>query len=630
MHSPQSSVKVATAWLEAVWLTATVWLLRGYIWPWLSPAEVSPLQAALDPTLFRHDFFVQESLRFTPRFYYNALILLPARAGLPLAATFAIWQLLALGGLIAGVRQIGRALGLDAAAQGVLVLWTLYVGVGELGMVFLYDQGPVPAVWAGAIAVWGIAAALRERWKWAYGCFGAAALLQFLVGFYAGLLLLPMLLRPRDWRRALPAVTLWGIGLALVYVPYRISEAADPRLTGSSFVELYALFRHPHHLVPTKWGLPAWVQAGLFYLGGLWCCMRLELPRPMLGRRWLAIMLVAMTALLAVNYLGVEVWPTPLAAVLQPARCTPFVQLAMLAVLAGVVQARWTKGDCVGSVLLALAPLSPFPGFLFMLAAILLFGSDVPSWWRLALLAAATFFAFHGGVGFTAPRTAIYGRTAGTAAALLVTPWLARSLPRLSIAAGISCAVATVGAITSQSPVWPRTWGAHFAVDAAPFDAVGRLGARFAVTAPKNACVLVPPGGDTWTFKLYSRRAVVVDEKNFPFTARGIVEWKRRMEEVLGQSLRPGLDVVAVWQQSSPDRLAAVAHRYGAQYLLTRDEWHPRLAGHREDTEEGWCLWRLDGEEPTRAERPESPIPRPRERITTLFRDKVPPGRAGT
>ena len=85
-----SIVKGCKAAAGLACLTAAAWLLRGYIWPTLSNVEVGPLQAMLDPTLFRNDFVVQEALRFSPRFYYNELICLPAKAGLPLAGSFAL------------------------------------------------------------------------------------------------------------------------------------------------------------------------------------------------------------------------------------------------------------------------------------------------------------------------------------------------------------------------------------------------------------------------------------------------------------------------------------------------------------------------------------------------------------
>lgn len=84
---------------------------------------------------------------------------------------------------------------------------------------------------------------------------------------------------------------------------------------------------------------------------------------------------------------------------------------------------------------------------------------------------------------------------------------------------------------------------------------------------------------------------MVVDDKNNPFTDRGLREWKERMDAVLGAPLESVADPVAAWAARSPADLAAVANRYGAHYILTRDAWHPVLPGRKIDQEDGWSLW---------------------------------------
>src|SRR5437868_4226337 len=228
MPTTSGPVKVAAAApaLALVFLTVVTWMLRGYVWPTLSNVEVDVLRALLDPSLFLQDFSVQTSLGFTPRYYYNALILAPARAGLPLEWVFALWQLVAVATLLSGLRALARTLGLGAIASAILVVWLLTVGVGTVGAVYFYTHAPVPAVWAGALVAWGMAWAWRGRWTTAYAFFGAATLLQFLVGAYAGLLALPALLKARrgdSWRSLIPGV----LGLALVYVPMRLSGGTE-------------------------------------------------------------------------------------------------------------------------------------------------------------------------------------------------------------------------------------------------------------------------------------------------------------------------------------------------------------------------------------------------------------------
>ncbi len=598
MSSAPSPVKAATvAALELILLTAAVWLLRGYVWPTLSNVEVATLQARLDPRLFASDFAVQEALRFSPRFYYNELILLPARAGVPLAWAFAGWHLVALAVILGAVRALGRAAGLGAFATAALGAWLLTVGIGTLGGVYFYTHAPVPAVWAGAAVLAGAAAAARGRTAAAFAWCGAAALLQFLVGFYAGLLALPLLLRASN-RTRLAALAWWGLGLALVYLPMRWVDGTGPALMdNANFVAIYAQLRLPHHLVPSAWGWAVWVQAAAFYGGAAWYLGRTSGERLPSERRLLGLTLAFTAAALALNYLFVELHPLALVAKLQPGRITPLAQGVVLGLLGTRVEARAARRDWLGAVLLVLIPWTLFPGFLLALAAVLVPPRDAPagSMWRTWLLALAVLLAFQPFDASLATRGLRYGLWAALVAVPLVAAWLRRRPELLALAAAAAVVIAAVAVRAAARPDWPPFLAARFAPDARPTDAPGRLGARFGGQAPADALVLVPPAGETWTFKLYARRATVVDDKNSPFTDRGLREWKARMDAVLGAPLERIIDPVAAWAGRSPAALQAVGAHYGARYVLTRDEWHPTLPGRRIDRDSGWSLWELAG-----------------------------------
>lgn len=589
-------VKATTAAATLVWLAATVWVLGGYVWPTLSNVEVAALQAMLHPGLFRHDFAVRASLGFTPRFYWDQLILGPARLGLPLAASFALGQLAALAALFGALRALGRALALGAAATAVLGVWMLFVSVGTIGGVYFYTHAPVPAVWAGAVAAWGAVFAVRDRPVRAFACFGAAALLQFLVGFYAGGLALALLWRAgrRPPRRAVLA---WGAGLALVYLPMRLGGGTgSPAIDGATFVTIYADLRLPHHLVPTTWPWPFWVQLGLFYAGA-WVFVRRTQGAGGGAARLLGATIALVAAALALNYAFVEVVPSAFVAKLQPARITPLAQLVALVLLARGVDDAVRRRAWIEALALAAIPLSLLPGLLLILAALLLrpaaAATERSRRWGVALLALAVGLGFSPLQGSAPLRLAHYAPWAALFLVQLVPDWLARRPRLLWAGAGAAVVGAAACAYASTRPAWPVFLLDRFAVAARPHDPPARLGARFRTYAPRDAIVLVPPVGDTWTFKLYARRADVVDAKNAPFTDRGLLEWRRRLQAVLGAPLTPGLDRVAAWRARSAAALAAVARHYHAQYVLTRDRWHPVMPGRRVDADDGWSVWRL-------------------------------------
>ncbi|HET7535110.1 MAG TPA: DUF6798 domain-containing protein [Candidatus Didemnitutus sp.] len=576
-------------------ITAAVWLVRGYVWPVLSNVEVDALRAMVDPTLFHRDFAVQENLHFSPRFYYYQLVLLPVRAGVPLEWSFALGHVVAVGAMLGGLRALTRAAGLGEVSSAVFTIWLLVVGVGTLGGVYFYTQAPVPAVWAGALLPWGAWLAWRGRWTGAFTCFGAAVLLQFLVGFYAGVVALAALLWMRRGR-GLAALIPWLLALALVYGPMALTGGTgSDALNNSAFVYVYAQLRVPHHVVPSTWGWASWVQFAAFYIGLACLLLRTRAGRSSAELTVFfgagALMLLA----LAANFIFVEIVPVGLVAKLQPARITPLVQGVGLLLLATRVDARLRQRDWPGGVALALVPFTVLPGLLLALAAVLLPRKpDAPIriWpgWVLMLAVALAFLPFDPSFGPRLLRYTSWALLVGVqlaAFALLRWPRLAQGAALLSAVGAASCAVLSV------TPRWPARLAAHFSIDVPPQTPPAVVGWRFGQHSHPDALVLVPPTSEAWAFKLYARRAAVVDDKSAPFTDRGLREWQIRMESVAGQRLTPGTDVAAAWRARTPESIAASAARYGAHYVLTSDDSHPVLPGTAIEREAGWTLWQM-------------------------------------
>lgn len=588
-----SIVKDCKAGAGLACLTAAAWLLRGYIWPTLSNVEVGPLQAMLDPTLFRNDFVVQEALRFSPRFYYNELICLPAKAGLPLAGSFALWHLAMLAVLISAVRNAAASLSLTPMATAMLLVWLLFINVGSLGGVYFYTHAPVPAVWAGALVAWGGALALRRKAAATFACFGAAALLQFLVGFYAGLLALPLLWSTPTRERIL-ALSLWAIGLGLIYIPLTISGLADASvLSDDAFIAIYAYLRHPHHLIPSSWPWLQWQRTGLFYLGAWYFLHRTSAGRPALERTLIHYTLAVACVALAGNWLFVEIIPSALIAKLQPARITPLVQVVVLTLLSTRVGSLHIRGHWLLGTTLAIVPFSFFPGHILGLAGVLVpaLVEKPATRWPLWLFVFATIISFRPFGGSFEYHAASYG------------PWLvlwivgciASRLSTRSTLLVTAAAVAVILTLTAISyPIkLPLGLSRNFAPNQPPLDALGRLGARFGLHSEPEAIVLAAPSAETWSFKLHARRALVVDDKNIAFTSAGLREWHERLTRVLGAPYIPGVDSIAAWRAQPSDQLSVIARDYGATHLLDRFDWHRNPPGRLIDHEEDWGLWEL-------------------------------------
>jgi hypothetical protein len=88
--------------------------------------------------------------------------------------------------------------------------------------------------------------------------------------------------------------------------------------------------------------------------------------------------------------------------------------------------------------------------------------------------------------------------------------------------------------------------------------------------APDAAC-LIPRYAQS--FKWYAQRADVVNWKDVPQDARGVIEWQRRIRDVFPTIETPeGPLILSSPEQWGARRALDVAHRYGAEYIIARSE----------------------------------------------------------
>ena len=683
--APGEGVPGARTGLWLLGLLGAALLLRGYGFPGDNHFMEAPpiLHMASGGAEFAADYYVQEMVRFTPRFYYNHLVAGLGRAvGVP-AAFFLLW-------LVAGISwmsalwRIGRRTTDTLAGGALLAGLGICAAGGTLGSVGLWTSypgevpSPVPAVLALGLVGWGVAFALERRWDRAYAFFGAACLLQFLVGLLPGALFLPAmalgLWRGRrggaPWWPALLGIGLWGAGAAAVYLPMVLSGTSGT-LDAATFFHLYAEVRHPHHIMASGWTPVAWVDAAAL-LAGTW----LVWPR-----RDVRAVVATIAAAVLVGVVFTELVPVALFAKLQLARTTPWGLLLALTASTVASVAAWQRGNKGLAVAFALAPLTPWPGLALLVlsrapsavvdgaartglrdaeatagvgeddtaigeddAAIeegdtgieegvtgieevdAAIGEDDAGIDEKAAGGGAGDAGFHGsGRRFVptvqgAVRAAMSSpvRRLGMAAALVCTLLVVVGLNPLrqavvlgvllagawawsrggrsrALAVALPAGLVFVLVATTLAGVAPPPISTNLVLFEERSDPLMVLAKRVNQRSLPEDVFLVPPFVPD--FKLYARRAVVVDFKCFPYTDRGIQMWAERLEAVYDQPVDASInwsgDPVTPWARRDPSQLLEVAQRYGADYLLTRAEWHPRAPAVLVDQEEGWLLYKL-------------------------------------
>jgi hypothetical protein len=569
----------------------------GYTYGEFNQVEHLPMIfRAMDPGYLAQDFFVNAVDTFNPRFYYVWLMAVAGHwivtpllfvvltcaanaaiagvtwhiarrmsAGSTLTAMLACCTVLAVNAFNeGGAAQIPREfLGPSLLARPVAMLalwWTINGAVARAVPAFVVAMALHPlvgaetaaiALAATAVAVVAGAADLRAAWATLLG----AELRRLLAG-----------------------------GAAIGVAAYLLYGGSSPRtLSTERFIRILAEARGPHHYLPSLFGIGSHLAFVVFCIAVVmsWARWRRHAPRPVVVRAVLAVVIVVLLACLG-GYVFVEVLPTRLWTAAQPFRMTYLVKwfgLILFAVAAGRAigaerpLAQRLSGSLLvlgvgryqpaialmGNVGLAIGErlgearsrlAAAVVGCFMVLAAVLVFAPTTSRPQEPLLLASLLAI----GACFTFIEAAVWRRVVAAAAvgAVLLPLVALRASPAVIDAARSVGAGAPRMSLSESAKAW--TEAAWFA----------------RANTPEDAVFVVPPrlGG----FRLIARRAVVVDNKVFPFGDADMEEWYERMLFTHAGRLEGDLPSLIELDDNyaviDAGHLLRVRERYGATHAL--------------------------------------------------------------
>lgn len=589
-------------------------VLYGYSFPTSNLfTDIPYIQAILDPQLYPQDFYVQEAINFTPRYYYQYLIVIPVKLGINISFVYFGYYLLAFTSLILGLYAIGRIYDPSNLAGAVITFLVLAGQEMTLGYTSIFRTEPIPAIYAMGLSIWGIYFCLRQRWIRGYLFFGLASWLQFLVGVLPSLLFLPILLlsffRNKSVKELIFPLVILGIFASLVYVPMLITGTTNSdKMSHSEFVYWYGYVRHPHHIIPSSFPRHHWRSFVFFTGGGIFCIM---ISKLLVSREKLNFIIVIATSILAlfIGYVFVELMPISFVAKLQLARTTPFTQIIVIIVISTIfVQYFQQKNLTVCSIFL-ITPIIKNGAILFGLSALVLAfletkqlvqitRSKLLGW--IILITLLILFAF-----YPLPSSVWDGVNRvfwkGIFFLVLCLPflvknqWLSGSKRRLGIWS--LAFVSVLYFISGLFQVIPRQWPS---LRVTKTITPSTIGLQFRNRSPQDALILIPP--DNTRFRLDSQRSVVLDFRSLPFTDLGIREWSKRFNILISD---PKISDPKHYQNFSKNRtnkysefsneeLVNIAKTFGANYILTRKEWHPDIQEQVIAQEGQWIIYKID------------------------------------
>lgn len=615
VQTPAPSEPRLGGWERAVFclvLASAALIIGGYNYalPGTDQIQQIPLiMRGLDPSFIQDDFFINSSMVFGPRYFYiKALSLLARFVPLPVLMLFFTWACYVSIAFItfAAARRIFRGDELAAMLACGLIFGVESLMIGENG--HLLEPYLIPRLAARPLILLGFWLGFSGR-PLAGGPFTALGALIHplesvgagLIGLGAqGLYLLGRIVKnPEHNRRAdlLDLLKTGGTAIFLVLFIYLVFLVRqDKSLDDAAFIHYWAVFRHPHHYIPSTWPASHFL-AGAAFAGALGLALRWAVQEGRMGADMAARtgwVILATAGLCLGGYLFVEVIPTRIWTMAQTYRFLFVLKWLGLIVLGGSAAALLRGPARPGSGrtlperlpgLLVLAGSFRNQPFMVLWAHLLelLRRSGGPSGrarpWLLAFL----------GLAGAAVLGALFGYRLRelflvflfTAMALwflkLDRSWWKTGLPLLGLA--LLVGVGFWGGVPKLALEWkgqaeahsgPPDEMSHFPGSPALLGPPARLSAWVRENTGERSVFIVPPMFGK--FRITARRAVVVDFKCIPYTDSAIREWADRLEDCYGPIRQTGFRAVAAMENRyaglDDRRLAGLARKYKAAYAV--------------------------------------------------------------
>lgn len=573
----------------------------GYTYGEFNQVEHLPMIfRAMDADYLARDFFVNAVDRFNPRFYY-VWLMAAAGAWVPLPLLFVVLTCLA-NAAIAGVTwHVARRLSGDATLPAALACCMVLAvnAFNEGGAAQIPRDFLGPSLLARPLAMLALWQTISgATWRPAL-LFVGAAVLHPLVGaetaavalgasalaLLAGTMAADRQRGDHDGGSLIAGFArLAAIAAVVGVVGWALYGGAQARtLSTERFIQILAEARGPHHYIPSRFGAGSHLAFVVFCVAATlaWIRWRRRAPRADVARALLAVGIVVLIACVC-GYVFVEIYPTRLWASAQPFRMTYLIKwfgLLLFAELgARAIRPEQPIAERLSGSLLVLGVGRYQP-------AIALMGNlGIALSRRLGSARAAVAGALAAGFALLAVLLVAVPVTSRPQEPLLLALLLAIAACFVLVPSAVVRRVVPTLAVSASVLLLVGFRSSPMVIDAAR--TVGVAAPRMSLSesskawteaawfaraeTSEDAVFVVPPrlGG----FRLIAGRAVVVDNKVFPFGDAAMAEWYQRMLFTHAGRLEGNLPNLMELDENfaviDDDHLLRVQRRYGATHAL--------------------------------------------------------------
>lgn len=589
----------------------STFILIGYHYPHSNHSqEVPPILALIDNKLFTKDFAIQSYLGEGPRKYYQLLILALSKIGINIEISYFILFSFSLLSVIFAIFKIAELnsskIWVNYWASGLILLGWFIFGAKGWGE-YLFRGIPIPSTFAMAIVIWGIYFTLRGKALIGYIFFGIGGIVQFLVGFMAGLSFFPatLLIISREQKILPKRIFLlnklapylgWFFLLLIIYLPMQIQEQLMPPYESSFPITfIFGNVRVPHHWLPSSASFSTWLNNYAFYAGAAWLAFKFKnIFNCRLVSSLIMTMAIGVLAIF-INFLFVEIYPLEIIGKLQFQRILPFSHLSAYILLIGVInQMIIEKPFPLGKIIFfVVVPFISLYGFALITGII--FQSiierspilqkkssrkDVFIYWVLTIL----FLIFNSYFNNQSWQQILFNEFKITAF-IFIAICILVSIPELSIwkissnyqvlkiivPLSLILFINLISLSNNNNKLAGNISRKFIQTTRPDIDRDEyKLAKSFQNKSKKDDLILIPPTTKFSFFAFDSNRSVVFSFKNVPYNNRSIQEWGRRLRDITGVDLYKGInkDLNQLFCERSKEELLEIGKKYDANYVL--------------------------------------------------------------
>jgi len=576
-------------------------MLAGYGLGRVNNCQFSQLLHMLDSRVLAADFYVVNTVEsFGIRsFYIRTLTLLCRLIPLPVVFFLLTWLQNAAVALVTFVvaRKMFDRSELAAMTATILVMSVHSVSLGKVA--YLVMPETIPTLMATALALYSIWQGIGGKPLLCAAFAVPAFLIHPLVGVLAGLLglgasgfgaLFGIGAEGRAGRVKTMVLSLaLGAALAGIAGLSWLTVSGQHLMSAREYVDLYALFRIPHHAMPSYFISDEWIAMVLFLaaagISWTWWFRQPTTDRPVALRMTIVAGLILL--LWFGGWLFVEVFPSRFWATLQPFRLVFIIKWFGLMLFAGTI-ARLATGTEPGQP--AVAAMMFFPIGVGQPHAVLwahiaelgrrrLRGTGEQLRWfaiTVALLVSIGIVFIFGFSKSLWPIEPNKEFLVLIVLGLVALCWLTLAQRRHRYQAAL-VVVGLAAALVVMNKYYPLRPLGSLLRDTKPFftlnettESRDRIAAYCRDSTPEDAIFLVPPRFEL--FRSNARRAVVIEFKCLILSDRGLLDWRQRLTDCYGEVSARGFnardEMERNYRRITDEQILAVADKYGASFAV--------------------------------------------------------------